>query len=42
LKENVILGKLIPSQDAARKESVPELPEPEEDENEETLGLLSA
>ena len=42
LKENVILGKLIPSQDVARKESVPALMEPEVDEDEETLGLLSA
>jgi len=42
LKENVILGKLIPSQDVARKEPVPVLAESTEDEDEETLGLLSA
>ena len=41
LKENVILGKLIPSQDVARKEPVPVLAEPEEEEEDETLGLAS-
>ena len=41
LKENVILGKLIPSQDVARKEAVPVLAEPEEEEEEETLSLPS-
>jgi DNA-directed RNA polymerase subunit beta' len=41
LKENVILGKLIPSQDVARKEVVPVLAEPEEEEEEETLSLPS-
>ena len=41
LKENVILGKLIPSQDIARKEAVPVLAEPEEEEEEETLSLPS-
>ena len=38
LKENVILGKLIPSQEASRAE--PRLVEPSEEE-EETTGLLA-